>query len=61
MLEEKRLERVSEGLYEWKEPLYWTDTETMAKLPADIPVMCTRNEELRLITFHVKSIKRTQL
>ncbi len=55
MLEEKRLERVSEGLYEWKEPLYWTDTETMAKLPADIPVMCVpENEELRLITFHVK-------
>ena len=55
MLEEKRLERVSEGLYEWKEPLYWTDTETMAKLPADIPVMCVpENEELRLITIHVK-------
>lgn len=55
MLEEKRLERVSEGLYEWKEPLYWTDTETMAKLPADIPVMCVpENEELRLISFHVK-------
>ena len=55
MLEEKRLERVSEGLYEWKEPLYWTDTETMAKLPADNPVMCVpENEELRLITIHVK-------
>ena len=55
MQDEKRLERVSEGLYEWKEPLYWTDTETMAKLPADIPVMCVpENEELRLITIHVK-------
>ena len=55
MLSEKRLEKVSEGLYEWKEPLYWTDPGAMAKLPTDIPVMSLpEDEELRLVTFHVK-------
>jgi Anaerobic dehydrogenases, typically selenocysteine-containing len=55
MLSGKRLEKVSEGLYEWQEPIYWTDRGTMAKLPADIPALSVReNEELRLVTFHVK-------
>lgn len=55
ILSGKRLEKVSEGLYEWQEPIYWTDRGTMAKLPADIPALIVRgNEELRLVTFHVK-------
>jgi anaerobic selenocysteine-containing dehydrogenase len=55
MLSGKRLEKVSEGLYEWQEPIYWTDRGTMAKLPANIPALSVReNEELRLVTFHVK-------
>ncbi|MCW1712498.1 MULTISPECIES: molybdopterin-containing oxidoreductase family protein [Synergistaceae] len=55
MLSEKRLEKVSEGLYEWKEPIYWTDPGTMAKLPECVPVISLPEEgELRLVTFHVK-------
>lgn len=55
MLSEVRLEKVSEGLYEWKEPIYWTDPETMAKMPACVPVIGLPKEgELRLVTFHVK-------
>lgn len=55
MLSEKRLEMVSEGLYEWKEPIYWTDPGTMAKLPSEIPEPSfPEDDELRLITFHVK-------
>jgi anaerobic selenocysteine-containing dehydrogenase len=55
ILSGKRLEKVSEGLYEWQEPIYWTDCGTMAKLPANIPALRVReDEELRLVTFHVK-------
>ncbi len=55
MLADKRLEKISEGLFRWNEPIYWTDPQTTAKLPAEIPELRMADEdELRLITFHVK-------
>lgn len=55
MLADKRLEKISEGLFRWNEPIYWTDPKAAAKLPAEIPELRMPDEdELRLITFHVK-------
>ena len=55
MLNDKRLEMVSEGLFKWQEPIYWTDPGTMAKLPSEIPEPSfPKEDELRLVTFHVK-------
>lgn len=55
ILNDKRLEKVSEGLFKWQEPIYWTDRRTMAKLPSDIPEPgFPEDGELRLVTFHVK-------